>query len=98
MKKYNFPIITIFLSLLILISCKENKNNVVQKSDKTSVLKAGYEIEPVNIQNVKLTDSFWLPIKKRVQKITIAYANQKCNEEGRFENFLIAGNPLNTLS
>ena len=91
MKKYNFPIITIFLSLLILISCKENKNNVVQKSDKTSVLKAGYEIEPVNIQNVKLTDSFWLPIIKRVQEITIAYAIQKCNEEGRFENFLIAG-------
>ncbi|MBF4506378.1 glycoside hydrolase family 127 protein [Flavobacterium sp. JLP] len=91
MKKYNFPILTIFMSLLILISCKETRNDVVQSSDKTSALKAGYEIEPVNIQNVKLTDSFWLPIIKRVQEITIAYAIQKCNEEGRFENFLIAG-------
>ncbi|QOG03044.1 glycoside hydrolase family 127 protein [Flavobacterium sp. MDT1-60] len=91
MKKYNFPILTLFLSLLILISCKETKNDVVQPSDKTSVLKAGYQIEPVNIQNVKLSDSFWLPIIKRVQEITIAYAIQKCNEEGRFENFLIAG-------
>lgn len=79
------------MSLLILISCKETKNNVVQTADKTAVLKAGYPIEPINIQNVKLTDSFWLPIIKRVQEITIEYAIQKCNEEGRFENFLIAG-------
>jgi len=79
----------IFMSLLILVSCKETKNDVVQ--NKTSVLKAGYEIEPVNIQNVKLTDSFWLPIIKRVQEVTIEYAIKKCDEEGRFENFLIAG-------
>lgn len=91
MKKYTFQTITIFMSFLILISCKETKNSVVQSNDKTSVLKAGYQIEPVNIQNVKLSDSFWLPIIKRVQEITIAYAIQKCNEEGRFENFLIAG-------
>ncbi|WP_428230640.1 glycoside hydrolase family 127 protein [Flavobacterium sp.] len=90
MKKYTFHILTIFLSFLIFVSCKETKNDAVQ-STKTSVLKAGYEIEPVNIQNVKLTDSFWLPIIKRVQEVTIAYAIQKCNEEGRFENFLIAG-------
>jgi DUF1680 family protein len=91
MKKYTFLILTIFLSLVIFVSCKETKNDVVQSSDKTSALKAGYQIEPVNIQNVKLADSFWLPIIKRVQEITIAYAIQKCNEEGRFENFLIAG-------
>ncbi|WP_239455584.1 glycoside hydrolase family 127 protein [Flavobacterium ginsenosidimutans] len=89
MMKYNLPILTIFMSLLVLVSCKETKNNVVQ--NKTSVLKAGYEIEPVNIQNVKLTDSFWLPIIKRVQEVTIEYAIKKCDEEGRFENFLIAG-------
>lgn len=89
MKKYNLPILTIFMSLLVLASCKETKNDVVQ--NKTSALKAGYEIEPVNIQNVKLTDSFWLPIIKRVQEVTIEYAIKKCDEEGRFENFLIAG-------
>lgn len=77
--------------MLILISCKETKNNLMQSDEKTSALKAGYQIEPVNIQNVKLTDSFWLPIIKRVQEITIAYAIKKCDEEGRFENFLIAG-------
>ncbi|MEO8237017.1 MAG: hypothetical protein ABI793_11870 [Flavobacterium sp.] len=58
MKKYNFPIGAIFLSILIFISCKETKSNMVQSSDKTSALKAGYQIEPVNIQNVKLSDSF----------------------------------------
>jgi len=89
MKRYNLPILPIFISLLILVSCKETKNDVVQ--NKTSVLKAGYEIEPVNIQNVKLTDSFWLPIIKRVQEVTIEYAIKKCDEEGRFDNFLIAG-------
>lgn len=90
MKKYTFTILPILIAFLGLISCKETKNDTVQ-STKTSTLKAGYEIEPVNIQNVKLTDSFWLPIIKRVQEVTIAYAIQKCNEEGRFENFLIAG-------
>ncbi|WJS95859.1 glycoside hydrolase family 127 protein [Flavobacterium johnsoniae] len=89
MKKYIFYLLIFCLS--ILISCKETKNNLVQSDDKTSVLKAGYQIEPVNIQNVKLTDSFWLPIIKRVQEITIQYAIKKCDEEGRFENFLIAG-------
>lgn len=77
--------------ILILVSCKETKNQVVNTIDKTSALKGGYQIEPVNIQNVKLTDSFWLPIIKRVQEITIEYAIKKCDEEGRFDNFLIAG-------
>ena len=89
MKKSNFPIL--IMVLFLLISCKETKNSKVQSKDKTSALKSGYSIEPINIQNVKLTDSFWLPIIKRVQEITIEYAIQKCNEEGRFENFLIAG-------
>ncbi|WP_222104884.1 glycoside hydrolase family 127 protein [Flavobacterium panacis] len=91
MKKYKFYLVGTFLLTLILVSCKETKNKEVLSNDKTSALKAGYEIEPVNIQNVKLTDSFWLPIIKRVQEVTIDYAIKKCDEEGRFENFLIAG-------
>ncbi|MGB3144266.1 MAG: beta-L-arabinofuranosidase domain-containing protein [Maribacter sp.] len=54
----------------------------------------GYHITPVNIQNVKLTDDFWLPIIKRVQEKTIGYAIEKCKEEGRFDNFLIAGGEM----
>lgn len=51
----------------------------------------GYPIEAVPISQVKVTDNFWLPIIKRVQEKTISYAIQKCAEEGRFENFLVAG-------
>lgn len=53
--------------------------------------KLDYAITPVNIQNVKLTDKFWLPIIKKVQEKTIEYAIHKCEEEGRLDNFLIAG-------
>ena len=53
-----------------------------------------YPIEPVNIQNVKVTDDFWLPIIERVQENTIEFALEKCQEEGRFENFLIAGGEI----
>jgi DUF1680 family protein len=50
-----------------------------------------YPIKPIDIRSVKLTDEFWLPIIKDVQEKTIQYALEKCNEEGRFDNFLIAG-------
>ncbi len=53
-----------------------------------------YPIAPVDIQHVRMTDDFWLPIIKRVQEQTIAYALDKCEEEGRMENFLIAGGKL----
>ena len=55
---------------------------------------AHYPIAPVDIQHVRMTDDFWLPIIKRVQEQTIAYALDKCEEEGRMENFLIAGGKL----
>lgn len=56
--------------------------------------KLAYTITPVNIKNVKLTDEFWLPIIKKVQEKTIEYAIQKCEEEGRLDNFLIAGGKM----
>jgi len=53
-----------------------------------------YPIQPVLIKNIKLTDSFWLPIIEKVQQKTIQYALDKSAEEGRFENFLLAGGKL----
>lgn len=53
-----------------------------------------YPIEPVDIRNVKLTDNFWLPVIETVQQKTLEYALEKCREEGRFENFLLAGGKL----
>lgn len=67
-----------------------------QQSSKKSgtTKKSGYFITPVNIQNVKITDAFWLPIIKKVQEKTIEYAIHKCKEEGRLDNFLIAGGKM----
>ncbi len=50
-----------------------------------------YPIQQPDIRNVVLTDNFWLPKIKTIQETTIQFAFDKCSEEGRMENFLIAG-------
>ena len=50
-----------------------------------------YPVSQVNLNNVELTDAFWLPKIQTVQKKTIRYAFDKCDSEGRFENFITAG-------
>ncbi len=50
-----------------------------------------YPISAVGIKDVIINDTFWLPKIKTVQDTTIHYAFNKCNKEGRMENFLIAG-------
>jgi len=56
--------------------------------------KSSYPINPVAITQVKLTDNFWLPKVKTVQQTTIRYSIDKCIEEGRLDNFLIAGGKM----
>lgn len=78
--------------LLILIAFKSTAQSKKDTQHPTVPQKAiGYPIQAVPISHVRVTDNFWLPIIKRVQGKTIEYAIQKCTEEGRFENFLIAG-------
>lgn len=50
-----------------------------------------YPIQAVSIKNVVIKDKFWLPKITLLQDTTIWYAFKKCQEEGRMENFLIAG-------
>jgi DUF1680 family protein len=50
-----------------------------------------YPIVAVNVKNVAINDSFWLPKIKIIQDSTIPYAFNKCDKEGRMESFLIAG-------
>lgn len=76
--------------VMSLIGCQSKKKEI----SKDEQQKTGYQIEPVDIQNVKVTDDFWLPIIKRVQEKTIEYAIAKCEEEGRLDNFLIAGGEM----
>lgn len=74
------------LFALIIIGCA----SVFCQNSEFSVSET-YPVQPVHIQNIKLTDEFWLPIVRKVQTKTIEYALEKCREEGRLENFLIAG-------
>ena len=46
-----------------------------------------YQITAVNIKDVIIHDNFWLPKIKVVQGITVHYAFDKCDGEGRIENF-----------
>ncbi|WP_157206282.1 glycoside hydrolase family 127 protein [Mariniflexile maritimum] len=86
MKLSTYMVIAVF----VFFSCKTNKQDKVEMEASNK----GYPIVPINIQHVKLTDAFWLPIIKRVQEKTIAYAINKCEAEGRFDNFLIAGKQM----
>ena len=72
----------IIFSLLTLIAL-----NCTQESSKYS----DYPISAVSIKNVILNDNFWLPKIKTIQNVTIRYAFNKCEKEGRMENFLVAG-------
>ena len=69
------------------ISCEIARE---QKPSNTS----GYPIKVTNIRNIQLQDDFWLPIITTVQKRTIEYALKKCEDEGRMDNFLIAGGAM----
>lgn len=60
-------------------------------SHKTASKYSDYPISVVDIKNVVINDSFWLPKIKVIQDSTIQYAFDKCYQEGRMENFLIAG-------
>jgi hypothetical protein len=79
-------LLAVVFSLIVLTAC--DKKAQLNDNEQQQI---GYQIEPVNIQHVKLVDEFWLPIIKQVQEKTIEYAIAKCDEEGRFDNFLIAG-------
>jgi len=73
----------LLFTALSLLTCKSQ--------DEITV---GYPIKPIDIRKVQLTDDFWLPIIKTVQHKTIAYALEKCEEEGRMDNFMIAGGKM----
>ena len=77
--------LAIGLALLASIASGQTEDTLKTGPDK---------IEAVGIRNVHLSDQFWLPIIETVQHNTIAYALDKCEEEGRLDNFLIAGGKM----
>lgn len=53
----------------------------------------GYPITPVPFTSVKVTDSFWGQRLNASREVTIPLAFSKCEETGRYENFVKAANP-----
>jgi DUF1680 family protein len=76
-----FPIF--IFSVFTFFSCGRNRENTVN-----------YPIQQVNLNRVTLTDDFWLPKIRTIQEKTIRYAFDKCESEGRLENFVTAGNVI----
>jgi DUF1680 family protein len=66
----------------------------VVKSDTRTSKQHDYPIQQVALNHVELTDRFWLPKIRTIQEKTIRYAFEKCESEGRFENFTTAGNVI----
>lgn len=54
---------------------------------------SGYPIDPVPFTSVKVTDSFWGQRLKANREVTIPLAFGKCEETGRYENFVKAAHP-----
>jgi len=54
---------------------------------------AGYPITPVSFTDVKITDAFWGQRLKASREVTIPLAFSKCEETGRYQNFVKAAHP-----
>lgn len=56
-------------------------------------LHSGYPIDPVPFTSVKVTDNFWGQRLKASREVTIPLAFGKCEETGRYDNFVKAAHP-----
>lgn len=86
---YTVPLLSL---LLVIVGC--NSKSTSEENTEVKEVDRGYPIESVDIKHVQLKDDFWLPVIERIQNKTIEFALEKCDEEGRFENFLIAGGEM----
>ncbi|MFT3738520.1 MAG: glycoside hydrolase family 127 protein [Breznakibacter sp.] len=57
----------------------------------------GYPITPVPFTSVKVTDAFWGQRLKASREVTIPLAFGKCEETGRYINFVNAAHPSDTI-
>ncbi len=72
-------------AILLLTSADKNK--------KTTPQGGGYPITPVQFTSVKVGDGFWGQRLKASREVTIPLAFSKCEETGRYENFVKAAHP-----
>lgn len=57
----------------------------------------GYPIEPVPFTSVQVTDGFWGQRLDASRNVTIPLALSKCEESGRYQNFVNAAHPSDTI-
>ncbi|HPQ57008.1 MAG TPA: glycoside hydrolase family 127 protein, partial [Bacteroidales bacterium] len=53
----------------------------------------GYPIDPVPFTSVKVTDAFWGQRLQASREVTVPLAFSKCEETGRYDNFVKAARP-----
>lgn len=58
----------------------------------------GYPIEPVPFTSVKVSDMFWGDKLEASHKTTVPLAFSKCEESGRYQNFVKATTPCDTFN
>lgn len=57
----------------------------------------GYPIDPVPFTSVHVTDGFWGQRLDASRNVTIPLAFSKCEESGRYQNFVNAAHPSDTI-
>ena len=74
--------------ILSIIVAAATLSGQAQKSESH-----GYPYDPVPFTSVKVTDAFWGQRLQASREVTIPLAFSKCEETGRYENFVKAANP-----
>ena len=75
---------------LLLLSCIAISSFAQDKN-------SGYPITPVPFTSVKVNDAFWGQRLKASREVTIPLAFSKCEETGRYQNFINAAHPSDTI-
>ena len=57
----------------------------------------GYPTDPVPFTSVSVSDPFWSPRLQATREVTIPLAFSKCEETGRYHNFIRATQPCDTF-
>lgn len=85
----------LLLSAFIALAAGQGLWGALPKSVATAG--HGYPITPVPFTSVKITDEFWGPRLKASREVTIPLAFAKCEESGRYDNFIKAAHPCDTF-
>ena len=75
-------------AIFLLTSADKNKKGTTQG--------IGYPISPVQFTSVKVSEGFWGQRLKASREVTIPLAFSKCEETGRYDNFVRATKPDST--